>query len=47
MLLCSGAQSGRTLQPSSMPPLRWVATYPLVESLQSRLTVLTKRPIGS
>jgi 16S rRNA (guanine527-N7)-methyltransferase len=28
------------------PPLSWVATYPLLESAQSRLVVLTKRPIG-
>ena len=30
-----------------VPPLRWKATYPLVDSLQSRLTVLSKLPIGS
>lgn len=28
------------------PPLAWVATYPLVESLRSRLVVLEKKPIG-
>ena len=28
------------------PPLAWQATYPLVESLRSRLVVLEKRPIG-
>ena len=28
------------------PPLSWVATYPLLESAQSRLVVLSKRPIG-
>jgi 16S rRNA (guanine527-N7)-methyltransferase len=33
----SGADS-----PDLVPPLRWVGTYPLVESLQSRLTVLQK-----
>jgi len=27
------------------PPLAWQATYPLVESLRSRLVVLSKRPI--
>lgn len=27
------------------PPLTWQATYPLVESLRSRLIVLSKRPI--
>lgn len=28
------------------PPLAWAATYPLVESLRSRLVVLEKKPIG-
>jgi 16S rRNA (guanine527-N7)-methyltransferase len=28
--------------PDLVPPLRWVGTYPLVDSLQSRLTVLQK-----
>ena len=28
------------------PPLAWKATYPLVESLRSRLVVLEKRPVG-
>jgi 16S rRNA (guanine527-N7)-methyltransferase len=28
------------------PPLAWSATYPLLESLRSRLVVLEKRPIG-
>lgn len=28
-----------------VPPLEWTATHPLVESLQSRLTILTKRQI--
>ncbi len=28
------------------PPLEWVATYPLVESLRSRLVVIRKRRIG-
>jgi 16S rRNA (guanine527-N7)-methyltransferase len=28
--------------PEVVPPLRWTGTYPLVESLQSRLTVLQK-----
>ena len=28
------------------PPLSWAATYPLVESLRSRLVVLDKKPIG-
>jgi 16S rRNA (guanine527-N7)-methyltransferase len=29
-----------------VPPLEWLDTYPLVESLNSRLTLLTKRPVG-
>ena len=29
-------------EPQSVPTLRWVATYPLVETLQSRLTILQK-----
>lgn len=28
------------------PPLVWSATYPLLESLRSRLVVLAKRPVG-
>jgi 16S rRNA (guanine527-N7)-methyltransferase len=28
------------------PPLSWSATYPLIESLRSRLVVLEKRPVG-
>jgi len=28
------------------PPLAWSATYPLLESLRSRLVVLQKRPVG-
>jgi 16S rRNA (guanine527-N7)-methyltransferase len=31
-------------EPNSVPMLRWVDTYPLVEALQSRLTVLRKTP---
>ena len=30
-----------------VPPLEWTGTYPLVETLQSRLTVMTKRDVGS
>ena len=33
--------------PMIVPPLQWVETYPLVEPMQSRLTLLEKRPIGS
>ncbi len=28
------------------PPLAWQATYPLLESLRSRLVILEKRPVG-
>jgi 16S rRNA (guanine527-N7)-methyltransferase len=35
-------------EPSSVvPPLEWYGTFPLVESLQSRVTILTKRQIGA
>jgi 16S rRNA (guanine527-N7)-methyltransferase len=30
-----------------VPPLQWAGTFPLVESLQSRLTILDKRYVGS
>jgi 16S rRNA (guanine527-N7)-methyltransferase len=30
-----------------MPPLAWVATFPLIESLRSRVVILQKRPIGA
>jgi 16S rRNA (guanine527-N7)-methyltransferase len=30
--------------PQSVPPLSWIGTYPLVESIQSRLTILRKGP---
>jgi 16S rRNA (guanine527-N7)-methyltransferase len=33
---------GGPKEPQSVPMLRWVDTYPLVDSLQSRLTVLKK-----
>jgi 16S rRNA (guanine527-N7)-methyltransferase len=39
---------GHELEESSPPPLAWMATYPLVESLRSRLVVLSKtRVLGS
>ena len=39
--------SGSADRPEAVtPPLSWVATYPLLESLQSRLVVLEKRPTG-
>lgn len=33
--------------PMVVPPLQWIDTYPLVETLQSRATLLQKRPIGA
>jgi 16S rRNA (guanine527-N7)-methyltransferase len=32
--------------PGLLPPLEWTATHPLVESLQSRLTIVSKVRIG-
>jgi 16S rRNA (guanine527-N7)-methyltransferase len=32
--------------PDVVPPLEWAATHPLVESLQSRVTVLRKQSVG-
>jgi len=37
--------SGPHVPAALVPPLEWTATHPLVESLQSRLTILTKRQI--
>jgi 16S rRNA (guanine527-N7)-methyltransferase len=37
---------GADLSDSITPPLRWQATYPLVESLRSRLMVLRKTAVG-
>lgn len=37
---------GADVADSLTPPLSWLATYPLVESLRSRLVVLMKTPIG-
>jgi 16S rRNA (guanine527-N7)-methyltransferase len=34
-------------EPLVVPPLQWVDTYPLVEAMQSRATLLQKRPIGA
>ena len=34
-------------EPVVVPPLTWVDTYPLVEVMQSRATLLQKRPIGT
>ena len=38
--------SGPEVPPLVVPPLEWTATTPLLESLRSRLTILTKRPVG-
>lgn len=38
--------SGGPDAPSFIPPLEWTATHPLVESLQSRLTVISKVRVG-
>ncbi len=37
--------SGPQVPAALVPPLEWTATHPLVESLQSRVTILTKRQI--
>lgn len=41
-LLLFRGPSGPDQPQAVMPPLQWQGTYPLIESLQSRLTVLTK-----
>jgi 16S rRNA (guanine527-N7)-methyltransferase len=38
--------SGPPAPGALVPPLEWAGTHPLVEALQSRLTVLLKRPVG-
>jgi 16S rRNA (guanine527-N7)-methyltransferase len=35
------------VEPLVVPPLQWVDTHPLLDSLQSRVTVLEKRLVGS
>jgi 16S rRNA (guanine527-N7)-methyltransferase len=45
-LLLFRGPGGRETPPVVVPPLEFTGTYPLVESLQSRLTVLTKRKVG-
>jgi 16S rRNA (guanine(527)-N(7))-methyltransferase RsmG len=39
-------RSGGDALNALIPPLEWLATYPLVEPLSSRLIVLHKRPVG-
>lgn len=38
--------SGPDLPDTVVPPLHWAGTYSLVEALQSRVTLLTKRGVG-
>ena len=38
--------AGADVADALAPPLSWAATYPLVESLRSRLLVLQKNPLG-
>jgi 16S rRNA (guanine527-N7)-methyltransferase len=42
LLLMFRGPSGPETPPALVPPLSWVGTFPLVEALQSRLTVLRK-----
>jgi 16S rRNA (guanine527-N7)-methyltransferase len=42
LLLMFRGPSGPETPPTPVPPLSWVGTFPLVEVLQSRLTVLKK-----
>jgi 16S rRNA (guanine527-N7)-methyltransferase len=37
---------GSDIADALMPPLSWTATFPLVESLRSKLLVLNKNPLG-
>jgi 16S rRNA (guanine527-N7)-methyltransferase len=47
LLLLFRGPTGKALAETVTPPLLWKATYPLVESLRSRLVVLEKARIGS
>jgi 16S rRNA (guanine527-N7)-methyltransferase len=38
--------SGAEIPSAVVPPLEWKTTVPLVDALQSRLTILTKRRLG-
>jgi 16S rRNA (guanine527-N7)-methyltransferase len=38
--------SGPAIPPVVVPPLEWSATHPLLESVQSRITLMTKRHVG-
>ena len=46
LLLFKGPSTGNAVE-SAPPPLAWRATYPLVESLRSRLVGLEKRRLGA
>ena len=46
LLLFRGGGGGADVPAELQPPLVWRATYPLVESLRSRLVVLRKLPLG-
>lgn len=45
VILLFRGPSGPQAPAALVPPLEWTATYPLVETLQSRLTILSKREI--
>lgn len=45
-LLLFRGPGGPEIPSAVVPPLEWRATIPLIESLQSRLTILTKRRLG-
>lgn len=45
-LLLFRGPSGPLIPSAVVPPLEWKTTVPLVETLQSRLTVLSKRRLG-
>lgn len=45
VILLFRGPGGPQVPAALVPPLEWTATHPLVESLQSRLTILTKRQI--
>jgi 16S rRNA (guanine527-N7)-methyltransferase len=45
-LLLFRGPGGPEIPSAIVPPLEWKATIPLVEALQSRLTVLMKRQVG-
>jgi 16S rRNA (guanine527-N7)-methyltransferase len=47
LLLLFRGPTGANVAETVTPPLLWKATYPLVESLRSRLVVLEKARIGS